>query len=124
MTLLGQAPRLTAARAEEIGHETYGVATTAHPLPSERDQNFRLDVDGVPTYVLKVANRTESADVLAAQHDAAALALAAGLPVQRVHPTLDGAKHGATDGHLVRLLDWLPGVPLADVGRPSPALLH
>ena len=124
MTLLGQAPRLTAARAEEIGHETYGVATTAHPLPSERDQNFRLEVDGVPTYVLKVANRTESADVLAAQHDAAALALAAGLPVQRVHPTLDGAKHGATDGHLVRLLDWLPGVPLADAGRPSPALLH
>ncbi len=124
MSLLQHAPVLTSARAEQIARAAYGVTATAHPLPSERDQNFRLDVAGVATYVLKVANRTESADVLAAQSGAAALARAAGLPVQGVHPTLDGVDHCESDGHLVRLLDWLPGLPLADVGRPGPVLLR
>jgi 4-aminobutyrate aminotransferase-like enzyme/Ser/Thr protein kinase RdoA (MazF antagonist) len=124
VSLLQQAPALSGHRAEEIARAEFGVAATAHPLPSERDQNFRLDVDGVPTYVLKVANGTESAGMLAAQHGAAALARAAGLPVQGVHRTLDGADHTLTEGHFVRLLDWLPGVPIADVGRQSPELLH
>ncbi len=125
MSLLEHTPTLTPERASVVAEQLYGVRATAHPLPSERDQNFRLDVDGLPTYVLKVANRTESSDVLAAQQAAAARARAAGLPVQRVIPSLSGALvvDSGVDGHLVRLLDWLPGVPLADVRPPSPQLL-
>jgi 4-aminobutyrate aminotransferase-like enzyme/Ser/Thr protein kinase RdoA (MazF antagonist) len=124
VSLLEHTPALTPDRAQDIARSVYGIAATALPLPSERDQNFRLDVDGTPTYVLKVANRTESLESLAAQHGAAARARAAGLPVQRVHRSLDGGDTAIVEGHVVRLLDWLPGVPLADVRGPSTELLE
>ena len=123
MSLLEHTPALTPDRAQDIARTVYGIAATAHPLPSERDQNFRLDVDGTPTYVLKVANRTESLEALAAQHGAAVRARAAGLPVQRLHRSVDGGDTAIVEGHVVRLLDWLPGVPLAQVQAPSDAML-
>ena len=41
------------------------------------------------------------------------LAAAAGVPVQLLHPALSGELIPRVEGHLTRLLDYLPGVLLA-----------
>jgi Ser/Thr protein kinase RdoA (MazF antagonist) len=124
VSLLSHTPTLTAANAEAIAVSCYGVHASAEPLPGERDQNFRLDVDGKPAYVLKIANGSESLDMIEAQHAVAAIALAAGLPVQRVERTLTGDDHATHNGHIVRLLHWLPGATLASAATYSPELLR
>jgi 4-aminobutyrate aminotransferase-like enzyme/Ser/Thr protein kinase RdoA (MazF antagonist) len=123
VSVLRSVPTMPRDRAVEVAREAYGVVATAHPLPGERDQNLRLDVEGRPAYVLKVANPLEPRELLDAQRGAAGRALAAGLPVQPWLPTLDGRAYADVDGHLVRLVGWLPGSPLADVGSPPTALL-
>ena len=40
--LVQHAPKFTAAEAERLAAEHFGVAGQASPLPSERDQNFRI----------------------------------------------------------------------------------
>ena len=42
MSLLDHTPATTAAEAERVAREVYGVAATASPLPSERDRVFLL----------------------------------------------------------------------------------
>jgi len=123
-TPLGPLPALSAADAERLAEARFGVvAATAHPLPGERDQNLRLDVDRRPAYVLKVSHAGESPEAVGAQVAAARRAVAAGLPCQQPVPALDGSDVIAHDGHLVRLVRWLPGVRLADVRHRTPDLL-
>ena len=90
MSVLRSAPTMSLERAVELARDVYGVGATAHPLPGERDQNVRLDVEGRPAYVLKVANPLEPRDLVDAQRGVAERALAAGLPVQPWLRTLDG----------------------------------
>ena len=124
MSLLSHTPSATADEAAALALEHFGVRGVAVPLPGERDQNFRIDVDGVPTYVLKIANGLESADLLDAQHQAAQLARLASVPTQQVESPSISSDHATWDGYIVRLMRWLPGRPLAEVEAPSPALLR
>jgi Ser/Thr protein kinase RdoA (MazF antagonist) len=123
MSLLQSAPSLTAAEAVRLAHDLYGLNGTAQRLPSERDQNFVIETDSA-RFVLKIANKTESRSILEAQN--AALAhLASRVPFcPRVVPSASGGDiNDAPSGHFVRLVTWLPGIPLGSLSHHPPALL-
>jgi len=124
MSLLRQAPRFDRGAAARIARDLYGLDASASPLPSERDQNFEVAAADGARYVLKISNASEPRALLEAQN--AALAhVAPRVPFcARVVPTLDGGAIGvAPGGCLVRLVTYLEGVPLAEAGPPSAALV-
>ena len=127
MTVLQQAPSLTTSDAVAIARELYGLEASASPLTSERDQNFAL-VAGERRFVLKIANALENRELLEAQNAALSRLAPSGLCSQVV-PAATGeqiVRLPATWGgrHDVRLLTWIPGVPLGAVRRHTPALLE
>jgi len=103
----------------------YGLDTPlslAKSLPSYEDANVRLTArDSNQQYVLKVANIDESESALDFQNSAMAWLAAKGFDSPRVIPTLHGAttmfrlQDGPSAGRLVRLVEYLPGVPYAEV---------
>jgi hydroxylysine kinase len=103
--------------AQAIARHHYGIAGAAAVLSAERDCNFRLTTpDGI--VLLKISNRAEDPQAVAAQTDAM-IHIAdrdPGLPVPRVLTTRDGERvlrWGGPDGTLlVRMLSYLPGIPL------------
>ena len=112
-------PSLTVVEAEEVVQTTFGVAGSASPLVSERDQNFRITdatQPAAPGWVLKVSNAGEEPEaiemeVAAVEHVAQ---IDPSLPVPVALPTLDGGAIGLVSGadgvaHRVRLLPVLPG---------------
>jgi 4-aminobutyrate aminotransferase-like enzyme/Ser/Thr protein kinase RdoA (MazF antagonist) len=107
-------PALTPEDARRIARERFGVEGEAHPLVSERDQNFAIRADG-DAWVLKVSNAAEEAgvvemEVAAVEHVAR---MDPGLPVPVARTGLDGSPIAeVTVGestHLVRLIPHLPG---------------
>jgi 4-aminobutyrate aminotransferase-like enzyme/Ser/Thr protein kinase RdoA (MazF antagonist) len=100
-------------------------------LPSERDQNFSVRVDGEIRYVLKISNALEKRDVLELQVQAVRH-LAANVPeftwpeVRRTIADEDIAviKHRDGTDHFARLMTYLPGVFLNRVKPHQPELLH
>jgi len=137
MSLLQQAPRLSAADAVRLARDLYGIDAVASQLPSERDQNFLMTTRGLGTdlHVLKIANAAEDRAMLEAQN--AAMAHVADPPTRvrrsggtarmalcpQALPTVSGELIAVVPGtaHFVRLMTHLPGVPLAEVAvRPSP----
>ncbi|MBI1379065.1 MAG: aminotransferase class III-fold pyridoxal phosphate-dependent enzyme [Frankiales bacterium] len=122
MSLLDHTPTTSSARAAELAADLFGLHGTVTELPSERDRNFRVDAGAEGVWVLKIANGLESRDVLDAQSGAAARAAAAGVPVQGVRRSRSGEEVVEVDGHLVRMLEHLPGTLLADVAPATPAL--
>ena len=133
-----QAPRFSAGDAVRLVAERFGLEATADPLPSERDQNFRMIATDGERHVLKIANGQESRDVLDFQNAVLGhLARRVGSfrsgdaessfanPFPGVIETREGetiTSIAAPDGtaHMVRLLTWVPGEPLARV-RPHDA---
>jgi 4-aminobutyrate aminotransferase-like enzyme/Ser/Thr protein kinase RdoA (MazF antagonist) len=125
------APQFDRSEAETLARRQFGVAAAAEPLPSERDQNFRLTTADHRQFVLKIANATEQPDILEFQN-AALEHLAArqpGLAVPRVQRSVSGqamVRVAGADGreHLVRLLTWVPGTVLAEVRPHTERLLE
>ncbi len=119
------ASRLREEDAVRLARELYGLAASALPLPSERDQNFRLAADR-GEFVLKIAGPDEGAGVLDLQNGALAwlAARAPQLPVPRLVPSRSGEATCRADGRLVRLLTYLPGTILNEVRPHSPELLR
>jgi 4-aminobutyrate aminotransferase-like enzyme/Ser/Thr protein kinase RdoA (MazF antagonist) len=99
--------------AERFGLRDYAVTA----LPSERDQNFRVSTG----HVLKIANIAETRRTLEAEN--AALCRLQGLCPQ-VAGALDGSDISLVQGHLVRLVTLLPGVPMGKVRHQTVALLR
>ena len=108
--------------------EHYGLAGSLSPLESERDQNFKVTADeGV--YILKIVNAAEprsESDFQTALLDHVARHAPA-LPVPHLRPTRSGGSlaeitspHGVR--HLLRLVGWVAGVPLARSTRSDAAL--
>ena len=115
--------------AAELARRHYGLDATARALPSERDRNVLLETALGERLVLKIANAREERAMLDAQQRALAHLAGRLAVVPRVVPTAGGeAMVEATlpDGrrHLVWAVSWLPGVPLGEVRRRSPALLE
>jgi hydroxylysine kinase len=119
-------PKLDAAQARELVRDVYGIEGGATLLSSERDQNFRLDVPGGgPAYVLKISHPAEDPGVTDF-HTRAQLQLMAAdgaLPVPHLLPARGGdvVHWRDVDGdglsQAVRLITFLPGVPLHKVER-------
>ena len=108
----------------------WGLEGTLRQLPSERDRNFAVTVDGVDRFVLKISNAVENAGFVEFQHAAMRRLAAAGVPCQlpvpsrRATEVIDIGAPGQPC--LVRLLTWLPGRPLATippVDRPAALLV-
>ena len=108
----------------------FGVDGDLAPLDSERDQNAYVRTAG-GQFTFKIVNAAEPASVMAFQtallrHVEAA---APDLPLPRVVPAADGADIAVAEGptgerHALRLVTWLPGVPLAKVGRTTTVLAN
>ena len=122
--MLQQAPRFDVAGAAQLARELYGFESTASPLPSERDQNFLLVTTAGDRFVLKIANATEAFEMLDAQNAAMEHLSALGL-CPRLVPTTDGQQISrAPSGHFVRLVTWVPGVPLGTCESRPDSLLE
>jgi 4-aminobutyrate aminotransferase-like enzyme/Ser/Thr protein kinase RdoA (MazF antagonist) len=117
------APRIAQDVAARIVTEVYGVEGSVSPLPSERDQNFRVSSHG-EKYVLKIANTEESVQFLELQNQLIQFlsARATDLEFPRILPsktgeTISQIKDESGREHFVRLLSWLDGDCLAEI-RP------
>lgn len=99
----------------------WGLSGRLSPLTSERDLNHRLDAPK-GRFAVKIANLAEPHAMTRFQ--TRALRHAAGrdpaLPIPHVVATPDGAEVVVLpSGHLMRVLTWLDGAPLANL-PPSP----
>ena len=129
MSILDHSPRFSVDDARRFTQELYGLSAIASPLPSERDQNFLLLTDYQERFVLKIANATEERRLLEAQNAAMAHLGRSLQFCPRAMPTTAGNEIGSvqsSDGrtHFVRLVSYLPGVPLGSTRYHSPALLR
>jgi Ser/Thr protein kinase RdoA (MazF antagonist) len=123
-------PRFDPEEARAILDRQWAIDGELRPLPSERDRNFAVQVDGRDRFVLKLSNATEDAAFLDLQHQAMARLAAAGVPCQVPIVAIDGrevldvGREGSPT--LARLLTWLPGRPLATIppAQRSDELLH
>ena len=129
--LVTKRPKFSRSEAAATAARLFGIDATADPLPSERDQNFKLTGPGGRLYVLKIAHPDEREEVLGFENAVlerlGRTADAAVFP--RVLPTTDGqtlSQLRGEDGvrYFVRLLSFLPGSLLAGVTSPPAALLH
>jgi 4-aminobutyrate aminotransferase-like enzyme/Ser/Thr protein kinase RdoA (MazF antagonist) len=102
----------------------FGLEGVASPLPSERDQNFRIG----DWAVLKIANAGEPRAMLEAQQAVLAHLAQRGAMTPRLVSGADGEglREVARDGqrHLAWAVSWIAGVPLAQARWRSPALLE
>lgn len=121
MQLLRHTPVFDVESASRIAEEVFGVRARASVLPSERDQNFLLDA-GEDRFVLKIANATESRALLEAQNAVLEHLLRRISFCPRVVPALNGELISTEADHLVRLITYLPGKPLA-AATHTPELL-
>jgi Ser/Thr protein kinase RdoA (MazF antagonist) len=124
------APAFSSQEAEAIARRSFDLQATAHPLASERDQNFRLIAADGSEWVLKIANPAENPALLDMQTQAmlhiARVDPSLGIP--RVRATPDGALSCDVEGSdgrrfIVRVLSFLPGQLLEDA-RPTSALVR
>ncbi|WP_070887578.1 phosphotransferase [Pseudomonas argentinensis] len=128
--LQAQPAQVSAVRAGIIASEHFGVLGSARPLAGERDLNFQLTCADGSAYLLKISHPLETPQVVDFQNQALLRIQRADpeLPVQRVYATRDGRYQAAVDidgqSMLVRLLSFIDGRPLHQVGGRSAALRH
>ena len=128
MALLDHAPTFSAQEASDLASRYFGIRATASPLPSERDQNFRLVGDSCAQYVLKIANALEDRGMLEAQNEAMSTLSSQGLVCPRVYAAPDGetiveVRSPTGTRHWMRLVSYVPGIPMGELLRHSDALL-
>jgi Ser/Thr protein kinase RdoA (MazF antagonist) len=123
-------PRFGAAEALAAAVKDYGISGRVSILPSERDQNFLITDPGGGRFVLKIANREDSPDLLDFQHQAMRRVAHSQGPtlVQEIVPTRAGADIGVIESpsgvrHCVRVLKWIEGTVLAGCTPRSAPLL-
>ncbi|MFH1176637.1 MAG: aminotransferase class III-fold pyridoxal phosphate-dependent enzyme [Acidobacteriota bacterium] len=131
MSIVQHAPKFSVAEAAQIARRLFAVDGSAHELPSERDQNFRIDSGAGAQYVLKIANACESAAMLDAQAGALEHVASHGervlcprVVMSREGRAVESVQGAGARSHLVRLFTWLPGVPVATVSPHTPGLLR
>ncbi len=124
MQLLEYTPAFDVNAAAAIAGEHFGIRARAQVLPSERDQNFLLTNQAGEKFVLKIANALESREFLEAQNSVLKYLERRVSICQKLLPATSGEEIVSVKSHLVRLVYYLPGVPLAKVGPHSSGLLH
>lgn len=99
----------------------WGMTGTLVPLTSERDLNHRLDSDR-GRFVVKIANAAEPHALTRFQNRALRHAAAQdpALPIPHVLATPGGRDDVVlSSGHLMRILSWVDGAPLAGLARTA-----
>jgi Ser/Thr protein kinase RdoA (MazF antagonist) len=122
MDLLKNTPHFDPETASKIAAQHFGIHAVAQPLPSERDQNFLLTNSAHEKFVLKIANALESLEFLDAQN---AVLKHVGKQVdfcQSLVPGIAGDEIVTVEDYFVRVVRYLPGVPLAEI-HPHPSEL-
>lgn len=125
MRLLENTPRFEIDSAAKIAAEFFGIRATARPLPSERDQNFLLTNNAGEKFVLKIANGLESREFLEAQNAVLNHVATRVNFCQSLVPGVNGDEIVTVNGaetYFVRVVRYLPGVPLAKI-QPHPSEL-
>lgn len=109
----------------------HGGDISASELPAEYDRNFLIQEAGLPLFVLKISRAMQPESVLKAEVAAGRLLSDSGLPYRFPLARNDRAGRSvayvkAADGrdHPVRLLEYVRGVPLANVVPHTPGLLR
>jgi Ser/Thr protein kinase RdoA (MazF antagonist) len=129
---LDSIPRFTHRDALAVALEDYGIEGRVTTLPSERDQNFLITDARGEKFVLKIANRDDSPELLEFQHQAMRRAGQSlrECRVQEIVPSRNGADitsiRDAAAGvtHCVRVLGWLEGEVLAKCLSRSASLFE
>src|SRR5688572_8930454 len=129
MNLLQHTPSFNPESAAAIAAEYFGVHATALPLPSERDQNFLLNDNAGEKFVLKIANALEERAFLEAENSVLKHLARRVSFCQQVVPATSGDEIStieSTNGanHFVRLVRYVPGVPMAEIKPHAPGLLR
>ena len=123
------APAFSFGEAADLASTQFGVSGRVTTLDSERDQNFKLSADDGAQWILKIVNASEPASE--SEFQAALLdhlartspdVAAPRLKVSQNGTPLAEAANAAGERHALRLVSWLPGLPLAEVER-TPELL-
>ena len=119
-------PVFSAAEAERIARETYGLAAMVRPLPGERDCNFLLRTADGHGYVLKIFDfgaspETTDCQLRVLRHVAEQDPT---LPVPRLIATQNGEETGRASGrsgsYSTCLMSFLAGTLLADSSPDAP----
>ena len=129
MQLLEYTPAFDVDAAATIAAEHFGLRVRAQALPSERDQNFLLTNQAGEKFVLKIANALESREFLEAQNSVLRHLERHVAFCQKLMMAVSGddvVAVNAANGvhHFVRMVHYLPGVPLAEIRLHPPGLLH
>lgn len=131
MSIVSHAPSFSVEHARSIAAELFGLSGTVSPLPSERDQNFLISTEDGKKFVLKIANRLEKKSCLDFQNGI--LEHLSKTSQSNNYPRVIASNHGNSIesigsgngvSHFVRLVEYLPGLPLAQVKYHSRELLH
>ncbi|MEE8584393.1 MAG: aminotransferase class III-fold pyridoxal phosphate-dependent enzyme, partial [Acidobacteriota bacterium] len=124
-------PAFSEQQAAGLAQELYGIEGSVRELPSYQDQNFHLVAGPGQEFTLKIARADESEALLRLQNRALERLCQEHCKARfpRLCPAADGCDLTpvpSPDGrqHWVRLLTYLPGVPLARYRPHSPRLLH
>lgn len=118
-------PCLSNAEAQALVQQHFALAAVARPLLSERDQNFHLKAADGRQFVLKIANAAETPSFTRFQIEGllhiGRQNTGSGSLINSpdILPAVGGESHikltlgGAS--HVVRIVSYLPGVPLSEV---------
>jgi len=127
MSLVQHAPSFDDAQAATIANDVYGISGVVKELPSERDQNFLFTADTGERFVLKIANSLEQRALLEAQNEAMRHLQTRVDFCPRVVKTQSSESIAQvstkTAPHYVRLVTFIPGLPLANVNQSSDVLV-
>ena len=116
-------PDISDRLAHDILATHFGVSGQLTEVGSQQDKNFRVQTGENARYLLKISNAAFSLAETEAQNLAMRVLADAGFAVPVPTVSVDGrliVSH-LLDGvpHLVRLLSWVDGRPLADAHTPS-----
>lgn len=113
-------PNVDATEAAELARTHFAVEGELQALGGERDLNFRIDTGG-DAFIFKISNAADGEDVVGFQVDALQHIAARdpSLPVPRVLADRDGQllrriTTSSGDSHILRLVSYLPGIPVDD----------
>jgi Ser/Thr protein kinase RdoA (MazF antagonist) len=124
MQLLEHTPDFDVDTAAAIAAERFGIRARAQALPSERDQNFLLTNQAGEKFVLKIANALESRTFLEAQNSILKHLERRVSICQKLLPAVSGEEIVTVKSHFIRMVHYLPGVPLAEIRPHTSGLLH
>ena len=108
--------KMTTKQAEKILFETYNIVGKASLLPGEIDTNFKIQIDGKNTYILKISPENSDAHELDFQQSIIAFLVAKNTAVIAPKIVLDTNQKTISTIYLdakttlkVRLLTWIDG---------------